>query len=281
MIIIRQPSGLQNYINRQKAEGLTIGFVPTMGALHNGHLHLINMSKQSADITVCSIFVNPTQFNDQADFRKYPNTPESDIALLERASADVLFVPEVNAVYADGTENLEKYELGRLESLLEGKYRPGHFQGVCQVMSRLLRFVKPHKLFMGQKDYQQCMVIRKLLTYLDFPVQLVISPTMRESDGLAMSSRNLRLKDTERPAAAAIYESLQHIKQNIIAGPVQPLKEEAKQLLEKRGFRVDYVEIAEADSLEPVESWDGNMHLVALVAAFLGEVRLIDNVELS
>ena len=172
MIIFRFTSDIHKQLLVLGSNAKKIGFVPTMGALHNGHLHLVNMSKQSADITVCSIFVNPTQFNDQADFRKYPNTPESDIALLERASADVLFIPEVNAVYADGTENLEKYELGRLESVLEGKYRPGHFQGVCQVMSRLLRFVRPHKLFMGQKDYQQCMVISKLLSWNHFKISL-------------------------------------------------------------------------------------------------------------
>jgi pantoate--beta-alanine ligase len=279
MFIFKYAGDLSRYLQQQqKAHGQTIGFVPTMGALHNGHIALIARSKQATSLTVCSIFVNPTQFNNQGDFQHYPNTIEKDIARLEAAGTDILFLPTVTEMYPQGTSGLEKYDLGFLETVLEGKYRPGHFQGVCQVMSRLLTMVQPDQLFMGQKDYQQCMVVNRLLQIMEIPVQLVTFPTVREADGLAMSSRNLRLPPENRQKAPTIYKCLQQIQQQCAAGhDGKAIREQAIDLLQKQGFTIDYVELAKADTLEPLNSCANGQRAVALIAAFLGEVRLIDN----
>src|SRR6478609_10764771 len=196
----------------------TIGFVPTMGALHAGHLGLLEASKQQSGITVCSIFVNPTQFNDPQDFAKYPVTLEKDLLLLEKAGCDVVFLPSVAEMYPGGLAPDKHFELGYLETILEGKYRPGHFQGVCQVVNRLLEIVRPTTLFLGQKDYQQCMVIKKLIELAGFDTTLNIVPTIRENSGLALSSRNLRLSKKDKETAAVIYRSLQFLRQNIQPG---------------------------------------------------------------
>ncbi|HWB92540.1 MAG TPA: pantoate--beta-alanine ligase, partial [Puia sp.] len=198
MVIFKYAADLAGWLKKQRAAGQKINFVPTMGALHAGHISLITISKNRPSLTVCSIFVNPTQFNDPKDFQKYPITIDKDILLLEHAGADVLFLPGIGELYPAGLEDLEHYDLGPLESLLEGKYRPGHFQGVCQVMQRLLNIVRPDDLFMGSKDYQQCMVVQRLLTLMDLPTNLHRCPIVREPDGLAMSSRNVRLTPEQR-----------------------------------------------------------------------------------
>lgn len=221
--------------------------------------------------------MNPTQFNDPADFEKYPVTPNGDRALLEAAGADVLFLPSVSEMYPDGIAGLEHYELGFLETILEGKYRPGHFQGVCQVMSRLLRMVEPHRLFMGLKDYQQCMVVQRLLELMHSNTALVPCATVREADGLAMSSRNRRLGAAARQKAGAIYRVLEYTREHLLPGDVSALQQEAIALLEREGFMVDYVAIAHASTLQTVTAWNGKDPLVALAAAFLDGVRLIDN----
>lgn len=252
-----------------------------MGALHAGHLQLITASGAGCDLTVCSIFVNPTQFNDPDDFLKYPNTREEDIRRLCASPAGVLFLPTVADVYPGGTAGLESYPLGRLDQVLEAAHRPGHFQGVCQVMSRLLTAVQPDRLYMGQKDYQQCMVVERLLNLLESRARLEIRPTLREPDGLAMSSRNLRLQAADREKAPLIYRTLLCIRAGLSPGNLRALKKEATLELEKGGFRVDYLEIVDRNTLEPVEEWNGKAGLVAVVAAFLGEVRLIDNLLLD
>jgi pantoate--beta-alanine ligase len=269
MILIKRAGDLAGWLEQQRVTGRSIGFVPTLGALHAGHISLIDISKKSTSLTVCSIFVNPTQFNDPTDFQKYPITLEQDIYQLERAGTDVLFLPEVNEMYPGGTEKLERYDLGELETILEGKFRPGHFQGVCQVMRRLLDIVRPDHLFMGQKDYQQCMVVRRLLELMGARTQLHPCPIIREADGLAMSSRNLRLTETERKNAPAIYRALVLLKEG---GSV----EQARKILEQADFRIDYVAIADAKTLMPVTA-AGEGDSVALIAAFQGEIRLIDN----
>ncbi len=256
-----------------------VGFVPTMGALHAGHLSLIDFCRKECSLTVCSIFVNPTQFNDPADFEKYPSTLESDIDRLESAGCDLLFLPSVHEIYPGGLNKINKYELGDLETKLEGAFRPGHFQGVCQVVERLLEIVQPAKLFLGQKDYQQCMVIAKLIVLMgkEEILSLRICPTLRESDGLAMSSRNMRLNKEERIKAVQVSRVLKMIKEQIKPGDISGLISSAAFILADEGFRVDYVSVADADNLEPVEEWDGRKKLVALAAAFLNDVRLIDN----
>lgn len=276
MIIFKRTSDLTGWLKKEHHPGKSIGFVPTMGALHTGHISLIAISKNAADMTICSIFVNPTQFNDPKDFQKYPVTLEKDIALLETAGADILYLPAVAELYPDGTSGLERYELGGLETLLEGKYRPGHFQGVCQVMYRLLSIVRPDKLFMGQKDYQQCMVVERLLHLMKLPVQLERCPIVRENDGLAMSSRNLRLSPTQRINAVGIYHALVLLKEKWPVAPLAALIE-AGAILKQAHFQIDYISVADATTLEPVSEPADAGAVVALIAAFQGEVRLIDN----
>jgi pantoate--beta-alanine ligase len=267
MILFKHANDLVLYLDKQRKSGLTIGFVPTMGALHEGHLSLVKQALATADIAVVSIFVNPTQFNDPADFEKYPVSTEQDIQLLEQTGTHILFLPAVSEIYPQGTDRVNNYDIGRLETLLE----------------RLLRVVEPDILVMGQKDYQQCMVISRLLQLMGWQerTRLLLGSTLREPDGLAMSSRNRRLNPEERRQATAIYELLSIIKKDIRPGSLQALKQHSSAWLVNKGFRVDYVEIASAADLSPIEDWDGETPLVALVAAFLHQVRLIDNMLLD
>ena len=276
-MVFKKSADINDILAKKMSGGAKIGFVPTMGALHEGHISLVGFAKNAGELCVCSIFVNPTQFNDQKDFEKYPATIEADIDLLEKAGCDLLFLPSVTEIYPFGTTNKAPFPLGFLETILEGKYRPGHFQGVCQVVHRLLTIIKPDRLYLGQKDFQQCLVIRKLIELTHCKTETVICPTRRETGGLAMSSRNMRLTSTERMHAVRIFETLSFVKKEIRPGYLEDLKERAKQYLTAEGFKVDYFEIADARTLEMQETWDGNQKLVALVAAFLNEVRLIDN----
>jgi len=277
MIVFKLTAEISEFLAKKKETGSTIGFVPTMGALHPGHISLINSSVAGNSLTVCSIFVNPTQFNDKKDFEHYPITLEQDIDMLEKAGCDVLFLPAVTEIYPNGTDTAKYYELGYLETILEGKYRLGHFQGVCAVVDRLLEIVQPHRLYLGQKDYQQCMVIRKMVELTGAATQIEIAPTLRADDGLALSSRNMRLNAEERALAVNIYESLCFIKREIKTGNLQVLKLRAVNFLTEYGFKVDYVEIADATDLTLIDQWDGRTKLVALIAATLDQVRLIDN----
>jgi pantoate--beta-alanine ligase len=281
MLIFHTVQQLQKYLGQQKQKGLTTGFVPTMGALHQGHISLIEQSKKAIDLTICSIFVNPTQFNDPKDFEKYPVTISTDIELLLKADVNVLFLPSVKEIYPTGTTDQPHYDLGFLETVLEGKYRPGHFQGVCQVMHRLLDIVKADHLFMGQKDYQQCMVINHLISTQQIPTKLHIAPTLREIDGLAMSSRNMRLTKEDRQTAVAISQTLNEMKKQLRLGSLQKIKDDATTFLTSKSFRVDYTEIAHAETLALINNWNGTDPVVALIAAYIGEVRLIDNMLLS
>lgn len=282
MIIFKTVANLQHWLENQRVAGKTIGFVPTMGALHKGHLSLIETSKKLNYLTVCSIFVNPTQFNDPKDFEKYPVTIDKDCGLLEQQKTDVLFLPPVKEMYPDGLIEKKLYKLGRLEEILEGAYRPGHFQGVCQVMQGLLEIVQPNELFLGQKDFQQCMVIKKLVHIMGTAVKVKVIPTLREVDGLAMSSRNMRLNETQRQIAANIYRQLTRLKENVDKKDTASLTKDATQNLLGSGFtKVDYVTIADAKTLEPIQSFDPNKKTVALVAAFINDVRLIDNMVLN
>ena len=280
MILIKSIEELQKLRAGYKKTGRSVGFVPTMGALHLGHITLIKNCKAATEICICSIFVNPTQFNNTEDFKKYPVTIEKDIDMLEAAGCDVLFLPEVKEIYPPGIAT-EHYELGYLEEILEGKYRPGHFQGVCQVVDRLLSIVQPDTLFLGQKDYQQCMVIKKLIELKKYPTLIKIIPTVRETSGLAMSSRNMRLSDVEKKTALQISKNLFFIQKEIRPGDTTSLAEKVTNHLTAEGFKVDYVAIANAENLEPVTLWDGKSTLVALIAAYLNEVRLIDNLLLN
>jgi len=279
MILLKYTKDIDNVLQKCKQNNKTIGFVPTMGALHDGHISLVKQSTADNLITVCSIFVNPTQFNNVTDLQKYPITLESDINKLEQAGCDILFIPSIIEMYSTEKEN-EHYELGMLEKILEANFRPGHFQGVCIIVDKLLAAVKPTILYLGKKDYQQCMVIKKMMVDKQHNIALHICDTIRESDGLAMSSRNMRLNKEERQKALCIIKSLKMIKNNIVPGELGSLKKEATNYLEKNEYKVDYTEIADADTLELQNEWDGKRRLVALVAAYLNDVRLIDNIVL-
>ena len=281
MILFKKENDIQLHLKKLTVTGKKIGFVPTMGALHNGHLSLIANSKQLTDITVCSIFVNPTQFNDTKDFEQYPVTIEQDILLLEKANCDILFLPGINEIYPTGTSLLTDYNIGYLENILEGAFRPRHYQGVCQVVEKLLQMIQPHHLFLGQKDYQQCMVIKQLikLMQLDEKIEVIIGSTLREANGLAMSSRNMRLSNNAKDKAAAIYTTLQYIKKNIPVIALDELVATAKQIILNAGFeKIDYIAIAHADNLTAIEKYNTNTTTVVLIATFIEGVRLIDNI---
>ena len=286
MIIFKKTNDLQQHLAacRQKGKTLpdnqtSIGFVPTMGALHEGHLSLLKISTRENQFTLCSIFVNPAQFNDPNDFKKYPSTLEQDILMLETNGCDILFLPHVEEIYPDGFNKKKHYDLGYLETILEGEFRPGHFQGVCMAVDKLLLIVHPDKLYLGQKDYQQCMIIEKLigLMKMEKSIQVRVCPIVREKDGLAMSSRNMRLNKEQRAKAPALYETLIFLKQNISKLSLPDLKKEATELLQQKGFKPDYVEIADAKTLKPINEWDSRINILGLVAATINEVRLIDN----
>jgi pantoate--beta-alanine ligase len=288
MILFKKTGDLRKWLDAQREKGNTTGFVPTMGALHKGHISLIEQAKKTNQVCLSSLFVNPTQFNDPKDFEKYPSTLEKDIAGLEAAGCDVLFLPSIKEMYPDyrpgqGIIATRHYDLGYLETILEAEFRPGHFQGVCMIVHRLLDIVQPDNLYLGQKDFQQCLVIKKLveLTGLAGKVTLTICPTLRETDGLAMSSRNMRLKEEERKKAAVIYQSLLLVKELLVPGNTQPVLEKARARLEEAGFRTDYVAVADANDLRILETWDGKQKTVVLIAAFMNEIRLIDNLLLN
>jgi pantoate--beta-alanine ligase len=277
MIIFKHNQHLSTHLATLKKRGKKIVLVPTMGALHQGHISLLKNINDENSIIVSSIFVNPTQFNDPKDFDKYPNTIEKDILGLEKSGTDILFLPSVNEIYPYGTTQEKHYELGYLETILEGASRPGHFQGVCQVVERLIQIVQPNILILGQKDYQQCMVITKLVSIIGFPINIIVGETIREDDGLAMSSRNMRLTATDREKATLIYKTFLDIKQQIKPGNLESIKKNAANILTAAGFRVDYVEIANAETLEIIAQWNGKTRLVILIAVFINGIRLIDN----
>lgn len=268
----------EQYLLLRREAGKTIGFVPTMGALHQGHLSLISLARQQNDEIACSIFVNPTQFNDPKDLEKYPRTIESDIKLLEQAGCDVLFNPSVNEIY-DGDDQWH-LDIGETEFLLEGKFRPGHYQGVTQVVYKLFNIVKPDEAFFGQKDYQQFLVISKMVDHFKMPVKLVMCPILREPDGLAMSSRNIHLSATDRLHALVLSKTLNWVMENFRIHEISRLKEKAEQMIGREDdVELDYFEIADGDTLHPAT--ENSKKIVALVAAKVGKTRLIDNVLLK
>lgn len=279
MIIFKNAGQISAFTNSRKNEK-QIGFVPTMGALHEGHLSLVRTAKEYNDLVACSIFVNPTQFNSAEDFKHYPVTIEKDIELLIGAGCDLLFLPPADEIYPTGY-TARTYDLGKVETLFEGRYRPGHFQGVCQVVDRLLEIIEPHRIYFGQKDYQQCMVIVRLLQLLhkEMECELVVEPTVREENGLAMSSRNLRLSQEDREKAATIFQVLQYMQDNLGNEPIKTLQNKASQMLREKGFEVDYTAIADATTLDPPTGY--SERLVGLVAATISGVRLIDNMFLN
>lgn len=280
MLIFKSIDQIQPFLKTASLENKQVGFVPTMGALHEGHISLIKASQKENQLTVCSIFVNPTQFNNATDLEKYPRTTEKDIEILNDNCCDILFLPEVQEIYPDGQTLDKKYDLGFIETVLEGTSRPGHFQGVAQVMERLLDIVKPDNLYLGQKDFQQVAVLHRLLELMNAKTRLVTVSTMREQDGLAMSSRNKRLTEPQRNIAGLIYQCLVSIQTKNGLQSFAIIKKECEDILTKKGFKVDYVTLADAATLNVLNEYNSDKQMVALIAAFIGDVRLIDNLVL-
>ncbi len=280
MFIFHHIKDLEYFLNPLRKEGRTIGFVPTMGALHEGHISLVQAAQQHADVVVCSIYVNPTQFNNKEDFAKYPKTLEADVLKLELAGCNVLFLPIEEEMYPEGTASLPYYELGSVAEVLEGAYRPGHFQGVAAIVDTLLRIVAPHSLFMGQKDYQQCMVVAKLIALRGHATALHVVPIKREPDGLAMSSRNVRLTEGERQLASLLYQCLVSAQAQVGQKRFSVVQLESQALLEKKGIQLEYMTLCNATTLELLQDYEPSTPMVVLIAAYLGKVRLIDNLVL-
>lgn len=281
MIIIRNKAELLPILEKQRENGKIIGFVPTMGALHAGHISLIASSLRKSDFTVCSIFVNPTQFNDKADLERYPRMPEKDAAMLEKAGCHLLYMPEVNDIYPEPDTRV--FDFGHLDKVLEGAHRAGHFNGVGQVVSRLFDIVKPQKAFFGLKDYQQVAIIKKLCEILNYTIEIIACPILRESDGLAMSSRNMLLNEEERKAASLIPQLMQEAQTRLKnAEPIESVKQYVlEKLSNKPIYKPDYFEVCDANTLLSLNSLTIKGPSIILIACFVGKIRLIDNLVMN
>jgi pantoate--beta-alanine ligase len=276
MIVYRTKTDLTGHLLSLQNEGKSIGLVPTMGALHQGHMSLVEKAEAENDVVVVTIFVNPTQFNDPSDLDLYPRTLDQDLELLRQLEADLVFVPAVKEMYPD--EDTQVFDLGGLDKVMEGKHRPGHFNGVAQIVSKLFLMIRPHRAYFGQKDFQQLVVIRRLVEILDMNLTIVSCPIIREIDGLAMSSRNTRLSKEERKLAPFIYETLIHASEKMEALSPSQLKEWViLQFKKQSALELEYFDIVEDKGLIPVVKWDEEVNKVACLAVLLGGVRLIDN----
>lgn len=270
---------IQRFVEEKHNLGLKVGFVPTMGALHDGHLSLINRAKKDNDIVVSSVFVNPIQFNNPTDLEKYPRTPERDIEKLEQAGCDAVFMPSVDEMYPEKVE--DHYDFGDLERVMEGACRPGHFNGVAIVVRKLFEIVNPDRAYFGEKDFQQLAIIKKMVLNLNMNLEIVPCPIIRENDGLAMSSRNVRLNETERAIAPQIYETLNDAasRKNEMT-PAELRQYALDKFATIKEFDVEYVEITDEINLKSIENWNECEHARIFVALQLGPVRLIDNVRI-
>ena len=280
MKVLKSKKTLIDYVERQREMGKKIGFAPTMGALHQGHLSLYKAAKKENDEVISSIFVNPTQFNNPDDFQKYPKTLEKDIELLEKAGVDAVYVPNVEEMYPDGL-NSKKYDFDGLENEMEGKYRPGHFDGVGTIVEELFRQVQPHNAYFGEKDYQQLAIIKKMVEKTKLPVKIHGVPTLREEDGLAMSSRNVRLTETQRKEATIIYETLTKVKEWFKVISLEEIKQKVTDIFRNSNFELEYFVIADEEMLKEANAIDENKEYRAFIVAYAGDVRLIDNMHLG
>lgn len=277
MLALRNITDTTRYIASIRSAGTTIGFVPTMGALHEGHLSLIRSARESTGFVAASIFVNPIQFNNPEDLKKYPREEALDIQKLDEAGCGLVFIPTVKEMYPQPETIV--YDFGHLDKVMEGKYRPGHFNGVAIVVKKLFDIIGPHKAFFGEKDFQQLVIIQHLVWQMKLPVEIVPCPTVRESDGLAMSSRNKRFTPEERALAPFIYQILQKAKgyqaSMTVGQIIQWVYEEFKK---NPAFNLEYFEVVDVETLLPVTAWAGSRKIIGCLAAHLGQVRLIDNI---
>ncbi|MCW5912124.1 MAG: pantoate--beta-alanine ligase [Cyclobacteriaceae bacterium] len=275
MEIFKEIEPLRAYLKQFRQLKSSIGLVPTMGALHAGHLALIEASRKENTLTVCSIYVNPAQFNNLQDLEKYPQTLERDTALLKASGCDVLFCPSHHEMYKN--QDHIRFDFGALDKILEGEYRPGHFSGVALVVSKLFNIVLPNKAYFGQKDFQQFLLVKKLVEDLNFDLELKRVPIVREADGLAMSSRNMRLSTQQRKDAPVFYQALQHAKKMLLSGKdLKAVQNEIQLMCERKpGVRLEYFALADKENLKLAESVTGQS--ILLIAGYVGEIRLIDN----
>ena len=280
MKVLKSKKTLIDYVERQREMGKKIGFAPTMGALHQGHLSLYKAAKKENDEVISSIFVNPTQFNNPDDFQKYPKTLEKDLELLEKAGVDAVYVPNVEEMYPDGL-NSKKYDFDGLENEMEGKYRPGHFDGVGTIVEELFRQVQPHNAYFGEKDYQQLAIIKKMVEKTKLPVKIHGVPTLREEDGLAMSSRNVRLTETQRKEATIIYETLTKVKEWFKVISLEEIKQKVTDIFRNSNFELEYFVIADEKTLKETDFFYKDKNYRAFIVAYADTVRLIDNMHLG
>ncbi len=277
MEIVSTVRDLTNFVEAVKKQNQTIGFVPTMGALHQGHLSLVNEAGKQSDVVIVSIFVNPTQFNNADDLKNYPRTLENDARLLSQTNCNLIFAPSVAEIYPE--KDVRQFNFGSLEQVMEGKYRPGHFNGVAQVVSRLFDLVKPDKAFFGAKDFQQLAIVRKMSSELRPELQIVACPIIREADGLAMSSRNTLLSEDMRKKSPVIahtlFESIKFVAQKSVDEVIAFVIGEINRV---EGLEVEYFDIVDSTTLQPVKSWDEADSITGCIAVYAGEIRLIDNV---
>ena len=277
MNIYKSIEDLQAFVEAERAKGLRIAFVPTMGALHAGHLSLVRRALNECDRCIVSVFVNPTQFNDPRDLETYPRTLEADSSLLASVGTSALFAPEVSTIYPE--EDTRTFEVGAVAEVMEGRYRPGHFNGVMQVVSRLFDIVRPDCAYFGEKDFQQIAVIRAMVRLIGSPVEIIACPIVRESDGLALSSRNVRLSAEERREAPQIYRILSESRSWAKEmSPQQVIERVTEQINAVPHLRVEYFEIVDTDSLQPIASWSDSPAPHGCITVYCGEVRLIDNI---
>jgi pantoate--beta-alanine ligase len=278
MLIFTTAAELRAYAEQARGAGRRLGLVPTMGALHEGHLQLVRAAASTCDEVIASVFVNPTQFNNPEDLRLYPRLPEQDAAALAPVGCTVLFMPAVAEIYPQPT--VLHFDFGPLERVMEGAHRPGHFNGVATVVSKLFHLARPHVAYFGQKDFQQVAIVRQLIADLSFDLELIVFPTVREASGLAMSSRNTRLTPEGRAVAPLLYAVLQQAAAQVRLGlpPAEVQQQALAALAQEPQFTPEYFELADAQTLQPISSYEVGRPLVLCVAAHLGGVRLIDNI---
>jgi pantoate--beta-alanine ligase len=277
MKVVKTIVELQTVLAQEKQENKSIGLTPTMGALHQGHIELVKQCVAENEVSVVSIFVNPTQFNDKNDLLKYPRTLEADCELLQPTGNKLVFAPAVEEIYPE--PDTRQFGFGNLETVMEGRFRPGHFNGVAQVVSRLFDIVKPDKAYFGEKDFQQLAIIHALVKQLGMNIQIVPHPIVREPGGLAMSSRNSRLTPEQRKNACGISEALFESRDGKKQRPVAGIKKEVIDKINRiPGFQVEYFELVDRDTLQAVSSWKDSEHIVGCIAVYAGEIRLIDNI---
>lgn len=280
MKVINKTSDLQAIIKQFKNDGKSIGLVPTMGALHKGHLSLVKNSISNNDITVVSIFVNPTQFNNPNDLASYPRTVEKDLELLQTIGCDVVFAPEADDIYSKSeTDSRFEFDFEGLDKVMEGKFRPGHFNGVVQIVSKLFDLVRPNRAYFGEKDFQQLAIIRLMTRRYNLPIEIVPCPIVREDSGLALSSRNSLLKDNEKQVAQHIYAVLNESRQFVPQTEVEELKQCVIAAIEQKPeLKVEYFDIVDGHTLKSIDKWDECDYVVGCITVFCGNVRLIDNI---